>query len=176
MPTPKATHPVLANLCSNDGWPGTSYYRLTQFLLGVGNGNLLVADLVLDAPKGLGMPEPCRCGWREAGPGEGGVVTCSCKEVLDPWRVGRDAEPFLADEGLVRVVLPRGRSSSPAGEEHREVAGEELVLLARLPLRLPRPNPPTGPSSPGEEQREPPGEELQLVGREPRPRDVRTCG
>lgn len=56
------------------------------------------------------------------------------------------------------------------------MAGEELVLLARLPLRLPRPNPPTGPSSPGEEHRDPPGEELQLVGREPRPRGALTCG
>ena len=147
--------------------------------MGVGRGSLLTVVLVLDAPKGLGMAEPCRCGWREAGPGEGGVVTCSCKEVLDAWREGReDEEPFLAAEGLARcwADLPRDRSSSPAGEEHREVAGEELVLLARLPLRLPRPNPPTGPSSPGEEQREPPGEELQLVGREPRPRGVLTCG
>lgn len=143
----------------------------------MGSGSLLVPGLVLEADDGFGMAELWRCGWRGGGPGEGGVVTCSCRELLEVRRTGREEEPFLEVE-LTRCwgTRPRGRSSSPAGEEQREVAGEELVLLARLPLRLPRPNPPTGPSSPGEEQRDPPGEELQLVGREPRPRDVLTCG
>lgn len=139
---------------------------------------MLVPGFVLAVDDGLGMAEPCRCGWRELGPGEGGVVTCSCKELLLVRRAGREEEPFLEVEELAWCwgALVRGRSSSLAGEEQREVAGEELVLLARLPLRLPRPNPPTGPSNPGEEQRDPPGEELQLVGRDPRPRDALTCG
>lgn len=68
------------------------------------------------------------------------------------------------------------RRSSVAGEEQRDVAGEELVLPVRLLLRLPLPKPLTGPSKPGEEQREPPGEELQLVGLDPLPLGVRTCG